>query len=242
MPLPQMPPPLTATHTLPLQQPTLSATPQPSNQPCSCLHDSHVPSVWQSSLGLVLRDLFLKQSVTASWLGCRGGGWWWGGNGQLVAAAAHTMSPTVTPVEANIHALETLHLPLPLMLHPPPTPPTPHPTHTHNDQVLRDLILDQMEANPGAKLYVCGHSLGEFWVQWPVLVAAKSGPHHVHCDCRLHNKTYQLQRAMCVCVAGGALAVVFMGALMHDASKRVSNRCPLAIGALQSGSVSPGRR
>lgn len=28
-------------------------------------------------------------------------------------------------------------------------------------QVLRDLILDYMEANTSAKLYVCGHSLGE---------------------------------------------------------------------------------
>lgn len=28
-------------------------------------------------------------------------------------------------------------------------------------QVLRDLILDYMEAHTSAKLYVCGHSLGE---------------------------------------------------------------------------------
>jgi hypothetical protein len=28
-------------------------------------------------------------------------------------------------------------------------------------QVLRDLILDYLEANNSAKLYVCGHSLGE---------------------------------------------------------------------------------
>jgi hypothetical protein len=198
------------------------------------MHDSHVPSVWQSSLGLVLRDLFLKQSVTASWPR-RGGGWWWGGSGQLVAAAAHPMSTTVTPVEANIHALETLHLPLPLMLHPPP----PH-THT----MIRCCVASFWTRWRRTQGPSCT-CVDTVWVSsgFSVLCLWRQSLDRIMCIVIAASIARRITyKERCVCVAGGALAVVFMGALMHDASKRVSNRCPLAIGALQSGSVSPGRR
>jgi hypothetical protein len=146
-------------------------------------------------------------------------GWWWGGNG-LVTAAAHTVSPTVPPVAASQHSRPANPpLPLPLMLHPPPT-------HTHT--LIRCCVtsfwtrwrltqgpsctcVDTAWVSSGfSGLCLWRQSLGRIMC---IVVAAAT----------TRRITYKEQR---VCVAGGALAVVFMGALMHDASKRVSNSYP----------------
>lgn len=82
------------------------------------------------------------------------------------------VDPNLNPYHQTLTTFTTLEKEAPATTVVSAKPVTPY-------EVLRDLILDYMEAQPTAKLYVCGHSLG------------------------------------------GALAVVFMGALMHDSSKRV---------------------